>query len=342
MVVIVTYDGISEPHPHDRPLWEALARHRVDAKLVSWSNPAFDWHTPKLCVLRTPWDYFKRRDEFLAWARTVPRLWNSAEVVEWNSHKRYLAELEARGIPVVATEALPAGSHANLAEVAARRGWSDVVVKPAVSAGAWRTFIARAGTLAQRQAELEVHLAEQEMLVQPFIKDLGEQGERSLIYIAGELTHCIARSPGIEAPGAPPLRLERSEPTGEERTLAERALVASGLDPEYVRVDLARDNEGRLVVMELEMIEPNLFFHLAPDAADTFAAHIAKGDRLLFLWKSSLSPFSRDHRPLTAAVSSGQCSRSSSSSRSAPPTRLRSTPSKGRRSCGRLDRIFAL
>lgn len=275
MIALVSCDAVPEVHPHDRPLWDALVRRNLTPKVVSWSDPGFDWAAPRLCLLRSTWDYFKQRERFLAWARQVPRLWNPAQVVAWNSHKGYLAELSARGIPVVETAALARGSRVDLAAVARARGWTDVVVKPAVSGGAWRTFVARAGDHRAKQVELDGYLAEQDMLVQPFLRHLGERGEVSLVHLGGELTHTVARSPGLDSPGVPPLRLERREASPQERALAERAIAASGQDPAYVRVDLTWDDGGALVVLELEMIEPNLFLHLAPDAAERFAAQIA-------------------------------------------------------------------
>jgi hypothetical protein len=102
-VALVTCTALPDLDPDDRLVLAPLAAHGVAAEAVVWDDPAVDWSGYDLVVLRSPWDYALRRDEFVAWARTVPALVNPADVVAWNTDKRYLAELSAAGVPTVPT-----------------------------------------------------------------------------------------------------------------------------------------------------------------------------------------------------------------------------------------------
>ena len=101
------------------------------------ADPAVDWAEARAAVVRSTWDYHHHRERFLEWADragALTRLFNLPESLRWNSHKGYLADLEANGVPVVPTVWLAAGSEASLSEIMASQGWAQAVVKPAVSA----------------------------------------------------------------------------------------------------------------------------------------------------------------------------------------------------------------
>ena len=140
-VVLATSAALPGLSADDRLLFDALIRAGVETEPAVWEDPHYDWATPKLCVIRSAWDYAYRLDHFIRWARRVQSqttLLNPARVVEWNTHKRYLLDLERGGVPVVPTEVLQSGSAAQLAEIVDRRGWQDVIVKAAVAqTGRW-------------------------------------------------------------------------------------------------------------------------------------------------------------------------------------------------------------
>src|SRR5207248_10238751 len=134
-----------------------------------WDDPGVDWHGIKVSVVRSTWDYHHRLDEFLAWAErvaTLTRLWNPVEVLRWNTHKSYLRDLAARGVPVVPTILLEAGSTVDLATLLARAGWQEAVIKPAVSASAHETIRASLEGLAEGQAHVNRLLPAHDLLVQ--------------------------------------------------------------------------------------------------------------------------------------------------------------------------------
>src|SRR3954470_13906533 len=152
-VALVTMRPMPETGEH-RPISEALLRlgtHSID---VAWDDPLLDWSKIDAAIIRSTWDYHLRRDDFLAWARRVPRLLNPARTVAWNSHKSYLKELESRGIQTVPTLWVPAGAPPLLPQLLATHGWTDAVVKPCVSGGAHRTLRFSANHWKEAQALL--------------------------------------------------------------------------------------------------------------------------------------------------------------------------------------------
>ncbi|MEW5850291.1 MAG: hypothetical protein AB2A00_15990 [Myxococcota bacterium] len=271
-VGLVTCLQMPEPDGDREALQAAVARQGVAADWVSWDDPDVDWGTYALLVLRSTWNYHRYHEAFLAWvdrAAATTRLLNPAHVVKWNSHKGYLAELDARGVPVTPTEHLRRGSRIKLVEVCARRGWRDVVIKPAVSAGSFKTMRGGTGNMVEAEAFLVGMLAERDMLVQPYLTSVEEHGERSLIYVDGELTHSIRKTPRFaheheKVSGAMPI------PT-EERQVAEQVMEPLRREVLYARVDLARDERGQPMVMELELIEPSLFLMEYPPALERLA-----------------------------------------------------------------------
>ncbi|MFI7497580.1 RimK family alpha-L-glutamate ligase [Streptomyces sp. NPDC049687] len=263
----------------------ALREAGADAEAVVWDDPDADWAGYDLAVIRSTWDYSWRADEFLAWARktgAVTRLANPAEVVRWNSDKRYLGELAAAGVPTVPTRYLAPGEAADLP------GHHEYVVKPTSGAGA--RFAARY-TPDEHDTAVR-HLARMHdegftAMVQPYVRGIDVGGERALQFFGGRLLHA-SRKGAVLAPGtayderkvAHP-GLEPWRPTDAELAVAERALSAVPDAPEllYARVDLVDGDDGRPQVMELELVEPNLFLSLHTGSVPGVVAGILRAAR---------------------------------------------------------------
>lgn len=272
---IATSRPLPEPDPDEDLLLDALARRGVRARMAAWDDPGEPWDAPVPTVVRSTWDYLHRPEEFLAWADRAARaapFWNPPEIVRWNVHKAYLAELGRSGIPIVPTVFLGRGSAACLGEVLAGRGWDDVVIKPAVSAASFATVRARPGDPGPGEAHLASLLRERDVMVQPYVPAVESSGERSLVWIDGALTHAVRKSPrfggGDESvSGALPI-------APDEAALAHRVLARFQDRLLYARVDLVRDAGGRPMLMELELIEPSLFLLQCPEALDRLSAGI--------------------------------------------------------------------
>ncbi|MFG3386098.1 ATP-grasp domain-containing protein [Streptomyces rochei] len=249
-------------------LARALADAGASASVEVWDDAGVDWAAFDLVLIRSTWDYSWRADEFTAWAERcggATRLANPAAVVRWNTDKRYLADLAAAGVPTVPTSYAAPGESPGLPD------GHEYVVKPTSGAGA--RFAARympgEHATAVRQVE-RMHAEGFTAMVQPYMRAIDTAGERALQFFGGRLLHA-SRKGAVLAPGTPydarkvaHPGLEPWTPTAAEVAVAEAALAAvpGAAEPLYARVDLVDGDDGRPRVMELELVEPNLFLWL--------------------------------------------------------------------------------
>lgn len=264
----------------DLTLVDALGMLGVETKLVDWTDPSFNWIQASLVVVRTTWDYHLRLPEFLAWAERVDRatrLLNPLEVIRWNANKRYLRDLSVAGVPIVPTVFGTVGL--DLASVAEDREWTSLVVKPAIAAGAYETLVFDlGGALEAAQSHFDRLASSGEVLVQPYLDAITVEGETSLVFFEGEFHHAVRKVPQsgdfrvqIEFGG----KYTVVEPRPDQLDVATRAIEQAPELPLYARVDLV-DIAGHPHVMELELIEPELFFLFVPEAALSFADLLAE------------------------------------------------------------------
>lgn len=281
-VAIATDSSVPELDPDNRVLLRALADRGVKAVPVVWEDPSFDWSGVDLCVVRATFDYVHKRRRFLEWAERVEsmtRLFNNAEVLAWNSHKRYLFELEKRGVPVVSSALLTRGERPDLTRVMMDHDWNRVVVKPAVSASGRETFLVEREDVKAGQARLEGLLAREDLLVQPFMSDVPVTGEVSIVYLDGGYSHAVWSTPKEGDFRVQPEfggTRERVSPRTAELLVADHALEVSPGRPLYARVDLLVDTAGEIRLGELELVEPCLHLRLCPDGAIRLADAILK------------------------------------------------------------------
>jgi hypothetical protein len=260
----------------DTLLARALQRRGVATVPRPW-DATVDWGGFSAVVLRSTWDYHLRIDAFHSWldrldASRVPVL-NPTRIVRWNSHKGYLRDLRDRGVPILPTLWLGRGEQRTLENVLDETGWSEAVVKPAVSASAhdtWRTSRARAD---QDQAAFDAQLLAGDVLVQELAPEIASEGEWSLVFFGPVWSHAVLKRPAPgdfrvqeELGGTPQSLVPPPALVGQ----AERILAGLPAMPAYARVDgVARG--GRLLLMELELIEPALYLGTSAGAADRFA-----------------------------------------------------------------------
>ncbi len=274
---IATCRPLPEPDPDEALLLAALGACGVDARVAAWNDPAERWDERVPTLIRSTWDYVHHLDAFLAWIDRVERaapLWNPARIVRGNVHKRYLLELERRGVPIVPTALVPRATRTSLADLARERGWAELVVKPAVSAASFGTRRFSAGRFVDGQAHLDALLAGHDVLVQRYEPSVDGWGERALVWIDGAFTHAVRKSPrfsGDDESVSPSLPIE-----ADERAVAERALAPFARDLVYARVDVARDASGAPRVMEVELVEPSLFLQQHAPALDRLAEAVLR------------------------------------------------------------------
>ncbi|HJR19851.1 MAG TPA: hypothetical protein VJ922_09070 [Actinomycetota bacterium] len=258
----------------ERPLVDALRTQGLSVASAVWGDPNVDWASARIVVLRYVFDYVGRRDEFCDWADGLTNVHNPARLIRWNSHKSYLRELESAGVATVPTEWLDAGAIGNLADVLDARGWNDVVVKPAIDNGARGTLRVTTKDLAPGRAHLDTLLKLGDVMIQPYIAATEGPGEHKLIHFDGTFSHAIREHPRLGGREFVMDRISRVDPEPEELALAQQVLAQIPESPlVYARVDVVMD-EGVARLMELEVIEPVLFFTKAPGSAERMAEAI--------------------------------------------------------------------
>jgi hypothetical protein len=247
-----------------------------------WEDPHCDWREAELVLIRSAWDYSYRRDQFLRWAdevARVTRLWNPPALVHWNTHKGYLCDLAERQVPTVPTVLLPAGSETRLDALLAERGWDEAVLKAAVAqTGRYAMRTSRAEA-ARGQAHLDRIVPHEDMLVQPYTVSVEQQGEVSLMYVDGDFTHAVrkqAAGGGFMVHHDYGGSERATRPTAAESRVAARALEEVPERTLYARVDLVAGPGGKPLVMELELVEPELFFRFSQAAVEHLAAAVER------------------------------------------------------------------
>lgn len=269
--------------PDDQRVVEAGISLGLTIQPAIWNDPTVAWENFDAVVIRSCWDYHHHPEAFLAWiaaleSASIP-LWNPPAVVRWNSNKRYLLDLPTWNIPTVPTLYVSPHENIKLTPLIAMQGWSDVIVKPAISASAFNTWRINSATDPANEARFAAQHAQAATLVQPYMPEI-EAGEWSLVYFNGSYSHAALKRPqagdfrvqgafgGKSLPHPPPDSLIQQGATIIEQ-------VQSQLEEEflYIRVDgIVR--EGELVIMELELIEPGLFIGYEEKAAARFAQAI--------------------------------------------------------------------
>jgi glutathione synthase/RimK-type ligase-like ATP-grasp enzyme len=269
-IAIATCAGYPDLKVDDDLLREALRERGIEAVSVVWDEVQTDWGGFYLCLVRSTWDYHEKYPEFLTWTRQVEAasaLRNPADLIAWNSDKRYLRELAEAGVPTVPTLWVGRGSELDLADELAARGWEEAVVKPVVDLGAKNLHRVRAG---KAEEALTAVLTRQEAMVQPFLPSLEAEGELSLVYIAGNFSHAVRKRPAVGDFRVQSIwggTVAPAKPEASHVELAERALAQLDEAPLYARVDLVTDLEANPALIELELIEPNLYLSTDPNAA---------------------------------------------------------------------------
>lgn len=241
----------------------ALRKRGLHARWLPWDDP--ETENADLVILRATWDYAERREEFLAWTRRVRNLLNAPAVVEWNSDKHYLQDLDRAGVPILESHFFAPGDRLSLPG-------GEIVVKPAIGAGSVDTHRFGDATAAQKHA-IGLLDAGRDVLVQPYDSRV-EDGETALVFIAGEQSHAFTKGPILPPQGQRPRfddsgtyaaeKLSPADPDFELWDLGFAALDAAAAhlgiprsELLYARVDLiGGPDDPRL--LELELIEPSL------------------------------------------------------------------------------------
>lgn len=292
-VVLLTAEKYSD-HANSSPLVQnvlqenhlvaqALQKIGLQTAMKSWSDPKFDWSTTEYILIRTPWDYFERFEEFLLWFKKTANVTvfiNSAQLIHWNIDKNYLKELQANGIRLPNTYFVPKGTTLELQEAMALAEeqfgsqCTTWVLKPCIAAGAYNTFRFDQDESEEYANRFKALIENADFMLQEFQHNIVDKGEISLMLINGEFSHAVlkrAKTGDFRVQDDYGGTVEPYHPSEAEINFSKEVVEACKEMPLYARVDILRDNMERLALAELEIFEPELWFRFRPESADILA-----------------------------------------------------------------------
>ena len=257
-------------HPHLQDLgWHV--------QNIPWDRPV-DWNTFDLVIIRSPWDYQDHLRDFTGVLKQIEEsravLLNSLDTVMWNIDKKYLFELQGKGVELVPTVVARDLTASDITSAFERFSASELIVKPIIGANADDTYRITRGAPLDFES-LTARFQNRECMIQPFMQNIVEEGEYSLMYFQGKLSHTILKTVGEgdyrvqEEHGGGVIPIEN--PDARLTAQASKAMDALGHQPLYARVDMVRTAQNTFALMELELIEPCLYFRFDKNAAKTFA-----------------------------------------------------------------------
>lgn len=284
---IITCAKYPDLVPEDRLfIAELEATGRFDWTARVWDEPTVDWRADDVLLFRSCWDYYLKAPKFLRWLDRIEglgaRTLNPLPLIRENLDKSYLLKLEHAGVPTAPTVLVEqtADDAPSLADLLQKRGWNDAVVKPTISAGAYRTWRASAAEAAKKngQKKFERLLRKQSVLVQPFLPEIQAEGEWSLVFFNREFSHCVLKK---TAPGEFRIHekfggsVQAATPSEALVHAARQALDTVEYELLYARADFAV-SAGQPFLLELELFEPALYLKHEPSAAGRLRTAIEK------------------------------------------------------------------
>ena len=265
--------------PSDQLLIPALAKYNIQAKAAIWDNPSIDWTTYDYLIFRNTWDYYEKEKEFNLWLDQIEKLGiktlNSIKIIKQNKHKFYLKDLQKKGVNIIPTLFQEKTNKLDLKAIVPK-DWKKIVIKPAFSAGSYLTEVFQASEIESINSKYSSIAIEKELLIQEFKSEITSLGETSFIFFNKQFSHCVNKKPAendfriqVQFGG----KYTLIQPSIE---LIEQAQKIVNLFPDnllYARVDgIIIDNQINL--MEVECIEPDLYFALASESLERFVTSI--------------------------------------------------------------------
>ena len=275
VIGLVTYAKFPDLTEDDRPLIAALAAAGLEARPVCWDDAQVRWTDFQALVLRSAWDYHLRAGEFRRWLALLERmrvpLWNPVPLVRWNMHKSYLREMGEAGVVIPRTRWVEQGERITLSTILREERWPEAVVKPAISASATDTWRAAPKVRADATRFTEL-LSRADVLVQEMVPEIILYGEWSLVFIGGSYSHALIKRPAVgdfrvqaELGGS----ADPAEPPSEVIAAGETIMRHLPHPTLFARIDGVTTTRG-FMLMEIECIEPHLFFATAPGSRQRF------------------------------------------------------------------------
>lgn len=295
-VTLATSADMPNLYSDEEGILDALAERDCDPQIKQWDDPDVDWEDAGLVVVRSVSDYATRRDEFLEWSKAVPRILNHPDILDWNSDKHYLKVLnEKYGLPVIPTTWLETEDNLTKHRVHSRfPALQNFVIKPAVSSGLRDIGRYTAVDPASRRAAV-THVMDllnegRSVMLQRYQEAIDKHGEITLVFFNGLVSHSVEKKAMLhpsqvtdEAMHETLVQAREATPEewrwGEQIRAALHAYVKErmGRDEQFLfnRVDVVPDGEGSFMVMEVGLVDAQLYLDSSPEAMKNFADAIS-------------------------------------------------------------------
>ncbi len=268
-VALLSMDNTKGFFTYDKLLIEPMKTFGWDAEEISWRNESINWDDYNAVIVRSTWDYQKDHEKFLDVLEKInnssAHLENDLELMKWNMNKKYLFDLEQKGVKIVDTLWK---SNFNLDEVEnsfENFNSEEIIIKPNISANADNTFRLTKAKFVEIKNQLKLIFTNREFMIQPFMKNIIDEGEYSLFFFNGEFSHCVLKKPKEkdfrvqEEHGG---KFKSIIPTEQQKTIGKNIIDKLAVLPLYGRTDLVRTADNDFALMELEAIEPSLYFNM--------------------------------------------------------------------------------
>ena len=281
-VAILTTDKLDDFFVYDQLLKAPLQKLGWEYSEVSWHVKEHDWDQYDVVVVRSTWDYQAHCEDFLSCLKTIENssaiLCNSMSLIEWNISKHYLKELEEKGVPIIPTLWADELHEQHFAQAFEQFACDEIVIKPYVGANADFTYRLTPASAVAQSASIMTEYENRSAMIQPFLSSIVEEGEYSLFYFDSQYSHAICKQPAKgdfrvqEEHGG---QLSKIQPSHEMLTLAMKTIGTLPDEALYARVDIVSYN-GELMIIEVELIEPSLYFNMDDSSPAFFAQVFAK------------------------------------------------------------------
>lgn len=266
----------------DQLVQDALQAKGLSVTRKAWSDPEFDWTTTKSVLFRTTWDYFDRFQEFSQWmteTSSKTAFINTPSLINWNIDKHYLGFLYEKQVRTVPTRFIPRGTEIPLKSWISMTGWSSTVIKPTVGGAARHTYVLNRDNLEELIPVLEPLIKEEDFMIQPFQHSITSSGEWSFVVFGNQYSHAVlkkAKEGDFRVQDDYGGTVHEHTASQHEIDFVLRVIQSCPELPAYARVDVILDNDGYLAVSELELIEPELWFRMHPEASILLADEVLK------------------------------------------------------------------
>ena len=291
-VVILTDNRYENPKSIDWYVQQVLTEdnllktelEKLGLKVIkkAWNSIDFNWSETKFAIFRSTWDYFDKFRDFKTWLEKVKEettFINSYELINWNLDKKYLIELNKKGINIPTSEVITKNDNINLESLFKKYDFNEAIIKPTVSGAARETYRINKNNFHEYENKFFELKSKEDLIFQEFLSNIISKGEISLIFIGENYTHAvkkIAKEGDFRVQDDHGGSVEVYDASKEEILFAQNCLAKCPILPVYSRVDIIYDNENEISLGEIELIEPELWFRNNKTAAKLLANEISK------------------------------------------------------------------